>query len=326
MVEVLVLAEKDIDQFLGMEEAIEAVEGSLAEYDSGATLMPHKLHLDIPKTGGFMRVMPAAIPKIGFAGVKMYLDPSYAKVSSPASFMLFDIRSGMPVALFGANRLSQIRTGAASAVATKYLARKGSRVAGIFGSGRHARTQLEGTCAVRRIEEAKVYSPTREHRESFASEMSTRLGIKVAAVDSPHSCAESAEVLNLATTTKTPVIREDDVEEGMHINTIGSSFPGRSEIEPRAFLGSKVVVDCKEQALGGVEGSELAGLIGKGLMKPSDIYAEIGEVINGRMKGRTSEKEVTLFKNTGMAIWDVACAARVYEKARKEKDWKRIEI
>jgi len=326
MAEVLVLAEKDIDQFLSMEEAIEAVEDSLAEYDSGATLMPHKLHLDIPKTGGFMRVMPAAIPKIGFAGVKMYLDPSYSDVSSAASFMLFEIGSGRPVALFGANRMSQIRTGAASAVASKYLARKDSRVAGIFGSGRHARTQLEGTCTVRKIDEAKVYSPTREHRESFATEMSMKLGIKVTAVDSPHRCAESADVLNLATTTKTPVVHEDDVEKGMHINTIGSSFPGRSEIDPRVFLKSKVVVDCRDQALGGVEGSELASLIGKGLMKPSDIYAEIGEVILGRKKGRTSEKEITLFKNTGMAIWDVACAARVYEKARKEKGWKRIEI
>lgn len=326
LTELLVFSNGEVDRLLGMEEAIMAVEESMAEYVSGGTMMPHKLHLDIPRTGGFMRVMPAAIPKMGYAGVKLYLDPTYSSVSSPASFMLFEVATGLPVALMGANRLSQLRTGAASAVATKYLAKGGSRVAGVFGSGPHARTQLEGTAAVRRIEEARVYSPSREHRESFAAEMGARLGIGVRAVDSPHLCADGADVVSLATTTTAPVLHDQDVIGGMHINTIGSSFPGRSEVDEKILVRAKVVVDSMEQALRGIEGSDLSSAVSKGLMKAADVYGELGEIVLGRKEGRSSDEEVTLFKNTGMAIYDVACAARIYEKTKGEGDWKRVEI
>jgi ornithine cyclodeaminase/alanine dehydrogenase-like protein (mu-crystallin family) len=326
MVEVLVIADDEVDRLVTLAECIELVEESFVEYARGATLMPHKLHLDIPGTKGFMRVMPAAIPKIGYAGVKLYLDPSYNFVNTPASYLLFDIRSGLPVAFMAANRLSQLRTGAASAVATKYLARRNSSTSGVFGSGNHAKTQLECTSIVRKITIAKVYSPTPEHRASFAKEMSSKLGIEVIPVESPDQCARASDIISIATTSKNPVLSYEDVSEGTHINTIGSSFPGRSELPESLILNSRVVVDCKHQALGGIEGSDLSGLIAKGLMKESDVYAEIGEIITGSKQGRTNDHQITVFKNSGMAIWDVICAAKIYTNALQKNIGKYVKL
>lgn len=323
--EILAISEKDVDAALSMGECLDAVEESFVEYAKGRALMPHKLHLDIPGTAGFLRVMPAAIPKVGYAAVKIYLDPSYSSVASPSTLLLLDVKSGVPVALIGSNRLSQLRTGAASAVATKYLAKKDASTVGIFGSGLHARAQLQGATVVRKVRTAKVYSPNLEHRRRFAEETSAKLGIEVVAVETPEACAKS-DIVSLATTSKVPVILRKHVMPGTHMNTIGSSFPGRSEVDPAIFLSSKVVVDSMEQATRGVEGAELSGLLEKGLIAKSDIYAELGEIVLGHKPGRVSDEEVTLYKNTGMALWDVACGARVYEKAKRLKLGKNVEL
>jgi len=323
--ELLVIPDEAVGAAVTMQECLQAVEESFVEYANGRTLMPHKVHLDIPETDGFLRVMPAAIPRLGYAGVKIYLDPSYNSVNSPSALLLLDVKKGAPVALLGSNRLSQLRTGAASGVATKYLARKDATSVGIFGSGPHARTQLVGSTFVRNVSKAKVYSPNAEHRQNFAAEMSAKLGIEVTPVETPEACAKS-DIVSLATVSRTPALMKNHVVLGTHINTIGSSFPGRTEVDPEVFLGSKVVVDSMEQATRGLEGAELSGLLKKGLMTKSAIYAELGELVLGVKPGRTSDEEVTLYKNTGMALWDVACGSRVYEKAKRLKLGRYVEL
>ncbi len=230
---------------------------------------------------------------------------------------LLDPNSGSCLAVMAANALTAIRTGAASAVATEYLATENANTIALFGVGGQAATQLEAICIVRDIRQIKVYAPTREHVTRFCREMSQRLESKISAAMNPNEAIENCDIIVCATTSKTPVFDGKLLESGTHLNGIGSHTPDARELDTISILKSKVVVDSRESAL--AEAGDLIIPLTKGVISVEHIWAELGEIIAGKKKGRTSEDEITLFKSVGIAAQDVASAKVIYVRAVREQ-------
>jgi ornithine cyclodeaminase/alanine dehydrogenase len=215
-----------------------------------------------------------------------------------------------------ADYLGQVRTGAASGVATKYMARPDVSEVGLFGSGKQARTQIEAVCKVRKIRRVSVFSPNEERRRAFAAEMSARCEVEVVAVSRPEQAAEDKDVIITATTSREPVLHGPWVPQGAHINAIGSNFLGKAELDVACIRKcTDVVVDSKDQAR--LEAGDFQQAIEDGALHWADIR-ELGQVIVGRYGVRKHAQDVTLFKSLGIAVEDVVVASRVYTRAVAE--------
>ncbi|MFN4260457.1 MAG: ornithine cyclodeaminase family protein [Gemmataceae bacterium] len=316
---VLLLSEQDVRQVLTMDMALTAVEEGL-----------RKMALDevdnIPRQRAqtdhmMLHIMAAAAKTLGVAGYK-----AYATTRQGANFhlALFDGKTGELLSLMQADYLGQVRTGAASGVATQYMARPDATEVGLFGSGRQARTQIQAVCRVRRIRRVQVYSPNAEHRQRFAAEMSEVCQTEVVPVPRPELAAEDKDIVITATSSREPVLSGHWIAEGTHMNVIGSNFLAKAEIDSVAVRRcDSIVVDSKDQAR--LEAGDFVQALEEGSIHWSDIH-ELGQVIVGRFTGRAHPPDVTLFKSLGIALEDVAIAIKVYEAARaaglgQELDW-----
>lgn len=316
---VLLLTEDDVRQVLTMEMALEAVRAGL-----------RKLALDeahnIPRARSVtdhavLHVMSGAAKTLGVMGYKAY---STSRKGTHFHVGLYDGKTGALVALIQADWLGQVRTGAASGVASEYMARSDANEVGLFGSGKQARTQLMAICKVRKISRVQVYSPNEERRNRFAAEMSEVCQTEVMPVPRPELAAEDKDIVITATTSREPVLSGNWLAEGTHINAIGSNFLGKAELDSQAVRRCEtIVVDSKEQAR--IEAGDFVLALEEGSIHWADIY-ELGQVIVGRYTGRKHPEDVTLFKSLGIAVEDIAVAGKVYEKAReaglgKTIDW-----
>jgi ornithine cyclodeaminase/alanine dehydrogenase-like protein (mu-crystallin family) len=307
---VLLLNEDEVRQVLTMELALEAVEQGL-----------RKLALDevvnIPRSRAqtdhaLLHVMSAAAKTLGVMGLKAY---STTRRGAQFHVALYDGKTGALVALIHADYLGQMRTGAASGVATQYMARPDATEVGLFGSGKQARTQLQAICKVRKITRVSVYSPNEEHRRRFAVEMSNLCDTEVVTVPRPEMATEDKDIIITATNSREPVLNGHWVAEGTHINAIGSNFLGKAEVDAVAVRRcDSIVVDSKDQAR--LEAGDFVQALEEGSIHWADVH-ELGQVIVGRYTGRAHAQDVTLFKSLGIAIEDVAVAARVYAKAQE---------
>jgi ornithine cyclodeaminase/alanine dehydrogenase len=217
------------------------------------------------------------------------------------------------LALIQADYLGQVRTGAASGVATQYMARPDAAEVGIFGSGKQARTQLQAVCLVRKIRRAQVYSPSEEHRRRFAEEMCESCNCEVQPVPRPEMAAEDKDIVITATSSREPVLNGNWISEGTHLNVIGSNFLGKAEVDDVCVRRcDSIIVDSKDQAR--AEAGDFVQALEEGSIHWADIH-ELGQVIVGRYTGRAHPEDVTMFKSLGIAIEDVALAAVIYQKA-----------
>jgi ornithine cyclodeaminase/alanine dehydrogenase-like protein (mu-crystallin family) len=242
----------------------------------------------------------------------------YTYVRGKLQFLvpLYEMATGDLLAQIEADYMGQLRTGAASGVATKYLARKDSRIAAIIGTGGQARTQLEAVAAVRKLESARAYGRDAAKREKFCAEMSERIGIPVHPCSSASEAVRGADIVSTATTASQPVVHGADLAPGAHINAIGANHAHKRELDDEAVASADViVVDSVEQSrqeagdlIIAFHGDEICWT---GVKKLSEIVA-------GKASGRTSDSEVTLFKSNGIASWDLAVAMRVYAKAKEK--------
>ena len=236
---------------------------------------------------------------------------------------LFDGKTGALLSLMQADYLGQVRTGAASGVATQYMARPDATEVGLFGSGKQARTQVQAICKVRKVRRVQVYSPNEEHRQPFASEMSAVCQTEVEPVPRPEMAAEDKDIVITATTSREPVLNGHWIAEGTHLNVVGSNFLGKAEVDAVAVRRcDSIVVDSKDQAR--LEAGDFAQALEDGSIHWADIH-ELGQVIVGRYTGRAHPQDVTLFKSLGIAIEDVATAAKVYEAAKARNLGKMVE-
>ena len=306
------LSEAEVRQVLTMPMALEAVEEISRKQATGEVLVHPRRRFELP-SGGFFHYMAAADFSAGFLAMKQY---TFVRGKIRFLVPLYEIASGDLVAMIEADYMGQLRTGAASGVATKYLARRDASVAAIIGTGGQARTQLEAIAAVRKLKSARVYGRDPERRKKFCEEMSSRIGVTVEPANSSSEAAQGAHILCTATTASHPVVSGADLASGLHINAIGANHAHKRELDDEAVAGADViVVDSVEQSrqeagdlIIAFKGDEICWT---GVKKLSDVVA-------GRVSGRTSDTEVTLFKSNGIASWDLAVAMRVYTQAREK--------
>ena len=306
------ISEAEVRSVLTMPMALEAVEEVSRKQATGEVIVHARRRFELP-AGGFFHYMAAADFTGGFVAMKQY---TYVRGKIRFLVPLYDINTGDLLAMIEADYMGQIRTGAASGVATKYLARRDAHIAAIIGTGGQARTQLEGIAAVRKLESARVYGRNPERRQKFAHEMTERLGIAVQPAESAAEAVRDVDVICTATTASQPVLHGEDLSAGMHINAIGANHAQKRELDDQAVAAADViVVDSVEQSR-----QEAGDLIiafrddqtcWTGVRKLSDIVA-------GKTAGRTSESEITLFKSNGIASWDLPVAVRVYALARQK--------
>jgi ornithine cyclodeaminase/alanine dehydrogenase-like protein (mu-crystallin family) len=306
---VLLLTEDDVRQLLTMDMALEAVEQGLRKLalDEAVNIPRSRAQTD----HAMLHVLSAAAKTLGVMGYKAY---TTSRKATHFHLALHDGKTGALLALMHADYLGQMRTGAATGVATQYMARPDAAEVGIYGSGKQARTQIQAVCKVRKVRRVQVYSPNEEHRRAFARDLTDLCQVDVEPVPRPEMAAEDKDIVITATTSREPVLNGNWIAEGTHLNVIGSNFLGKAEVDAVAVRRCEsIVVDSKDQAR--LEAGDFVAALEDGSIHWSDIH-ELGQIIVGRYTGRAHPQDVTLFKSLGIAVEDVAVAAKVYAKAQ----------
>ncbi len=302
------LTEAQVSSLLTVAEALDAVERAFAAEGQAEVLNNPRQRLYLPD--GVFHIMSAAVLSEGVFGFK-----AYASFAPKTRFLVFlyDADNGNLLCVMEADRLGQIRTGAASGVATQYMARHDARTLGILGAGWQAETQVEAICAVRPIARVKVYSRHPDRREQFADRMSQRLGISVVPADTAEEAVRGSAVVVCATTAREPILHGEWLDDGTHINAIGANALSRRELDVSVFARVRTIaVDDREQAR--VESGEIITAVEARKLNWRQVH-ELADIVVGRVPGRTDPAEVTLFKSLGVALEDVAVAHLVYRKA-----------
>jgi ornithine cyclodeaminase/alanine dehydrogenase-like protein (mu-crystallin family) len=314
--EIRILSAHDIDQCLSMRDAIGAMKGAFVELTEGRAIVPQRLVVPMPACDGQALSMPSYSHDLQMCGVKfLTVMPHNHLHGLPlihATYLLADAETGRPLAFMDGERLTALRTGAASGIATDLLARAEARTVAIFGAGVQGRSQLEAVCAVRPIQRVMVVDPNPSRARQFCDAMASMLHIEATASPTDQALKD-ADIICTATTSPTPVFQHTDLRRGVHINAVGTFRPTNREIPGDTVCAAKVVVDVRSACL--KESGDLIIPLQEGLITESHIYAELGELIGGKKPGRTSEEEITLFKSVGNAIQDLYAAARIYSNA-----------
>ena len=298
----LFLSEEQVRQHLQMADLIPAMEEALIDFSAGKVTQPVRSVIKIDPPGGFLGLMPALTPDgLGLKAVTFY--PSNADRGIPthmATIFLVDPETGAPLAVMDGRLITEMRTAAASAAATKLLAARGAKVLTILGSGVQARSHVEALRLVRKFEETRVWSPTKEHAERFARE----IGAKAMSAE---DAVRGADVIVTATNSKVPILHGAWLKSGCHVNAVGACRPDWRELDDEA-MSNVVFVDSREGAM-----KESGDVILSG----AKIYAELGEALADKVPSRSSE--TTIFKSLGMAVEDIAAALLVYRSAGADK-------
>ena len=309
MAEVLYLTEEDVASMVDMRTTIEVVEAAFQQLAAGGASNVPRVRAQAP--GVVLHTMSAAAPYLGLVGWK-----SYVTTRKGAKFQaaIFSQSSGEQIALIEADLLGQLRTGATTGVAAAWMAAPEAAEVGLFGTGKQARTQLAAIAAVRPIKQAFVYSRTEERRVKFAERMSSELKIEVAPVDRPQEAAEDLPMVVTATASMEPVFDGRCLAEGAFVAAVGANWLGRAEIDSHVVRrADNIVCDSVEACRG--EAGDFVDAIEKGIFTWSRAV-DLADVVSGKAVGRGRPESVTLFKSVGLAIEDVALAAKIVEKAR----------
>jgi ornithine cyclodeaminase/alanine dehydrogenase-like protein (mu-crystallin family) len=307
----LLLSEEDVKQILTMPMALAAVEDSFRRLADGSALLHSRQRLHLPGKS-YLHYMAAADATSGYMGMKIYTSSG---VGLRFLVPLFHVDSGELLALIEADYLGQIRTGAASGVATRLLARPDAARIGIIGTGLQSRTQLEALSLVRTITGVHAFSRNPEQRERFAKEMTAQLGLPVVAVATALEAVRGADIVVTSTTSSDPVLDGSWLAPGMHVNAIGANFPQKHELDGAAIRRCDIIVaDSREQSK--MESGDLIQMYGDDKRRWSSV-TELAEIVAGKTPGRSNPEQITLFKSNGIAIEDIVVAGRIYELARE---------
>ena len=322
----LILGQKDVAKLVDVKSAIGAVEQAFAEYGLGRARMPPKIYLDLPEFSGDFRAMPSYVSKFKLCTLKwVNAHPRNAAFGLPAVMAVLivsDPKTGFPLAIMDGTLATSLRTGAGGAVAAKYLARKDSSVVALVGCGVQARAQLVALREIFKIKDVRVWGHQKALAARFIHAMK-RPGEAMTAAKNIQECVAGADIVVTTTPSRVPLVQSGWIKEGTHINAIGADAPGKEELDPKILKRAKVVVDDFAQA---AHSGEINVPVQKGIFKLKDIHASLGEIVAGRKKGRTSEREVTVFDSTGLAIQDTAVASLIYKAALKKKLGARMTI
>ena len=301
------LSESDVGRLVTIKDAMAALEALFATWGQPSTTNLPRQRAPLP--GGAFNLMGAAYGAKGVHGLKAYAGVKGAQFHA----LLYSSLDGSLKAVIEADLFGQMRTGAASGIATRLLANAHAPTLGVIGTGKQSRMQVAAVCTVRPIRQVRVFSRTAEHREAYARSLQSELGVEVVPASSAQACVAEADVVVTITKSAKPVCRAEWLAEGAHVNVAGANSDARREVDAETVLRAAVkVTDHVAQAK--EEAAEFRALVAAGKLEWSAIR-ELGELVTGKAKGRTSPSELTLFKSLGIALEDVAFAELVYERA-----------
>ena len=318
----LILTADDLRRALPMEQAMEAVASAFAQLSGGQAEVPLRLRLPVPAQEGLALVMPAYLAESGALGLKLltifpHNQEQYRLPVINALVLLFDTENGLPLALMDGGWLTALRTGAASGVATRLLARKDARVLALFGAGAQALPQVWAVCVARPIERVWLVNRTRARAERLAEQLRVfgrPIPADVRVASSAQEALREADVVCCATAASTPLFEDADLRAGVHLNGIGSYLPTMQEIPSATVARARVIVDERRAAW--AESGDLIIPRDQGLIEEAHVAGELGDLVAGRVAGRTDPAQITFFKSVGLAVQDVAAAQAAYQQAR----------
>lgn len=311
----LILREGEVAEILTMAEGVRLVEESFRLYGQGRAAVAPRLAMKLSGEAGAFRVMAASVPDLGGFGLKTLTGIPGRRQAGNSYFamLLFDAESGALSGVLPATHLTGIRTGAASAVAAKYLARKDAARVGLLGAGVQGQAQIAGLRLVRTIKEVTLFDIDGERASAVARALQEE-GLEALTVKEPRQAIRGQDIVVSATTSAEPVIRGEWLEEGMHVNAVGANSPNKRELDAKAFQRALLVLDYKEQVL--QEAGDLMEALSSGAVGEGQIHGELSDIVTGRKPGRQTDRDITLFKSVGVAFEDVAVATWVLQQAR----------
>jgi ornithine cyclodeaminase len=314
---VLIVNQAEVVELLPMSECIEVMAEALLALSVGDATQPLRPVFWLPEQVGLLCMMPSFGGHIQAAGVKVFSvfpgNHGTAFDVHQGIVCVFDVEHGSLQAIVDATSITAIRTAAVSAVATRCLARPGARNLAILGSGTQAHAHLEAMLLVRPIQRVRVWSPTPEHSRRFAEQGGERHGISIEVTATAGEAVKNADLICTATASNEPVLRGEWLAPGAHINAAGSSLPTTRELDTDAVVCSRLFVDRAESTIN--EAGDFLLPKAEGAIGDEHILGEVGQVLAGRIEGRTSPDEITLFKSLGLGIEDLASAHHVWVKA-----------
>jgi len=304
-----------VEKCIAMPQAIEIVENAFKAHGQGLTQMPAKIYLHLDKYNGDFRAMPAYVKEPEACGIKwVNVHPDNKKYGLPsvmALIILSDSKTGFPLAIMDGTSITNLRTGAAGAVAAKYLARTDSKRIALIGCGVQATTQLMALREVFPISTVSVFDSLEPQANAFIKKTRS-LVPKIKKHATIAECLNGADIIVTTTPSREPIVQSQWVAKGAHINAIGADAKGKEELDPKILTRAKVVVDDITQAL---HSGEINVPVAKNLFRKSQIYADLGEIVTEKKAGRQARDEITLFDSTGLAILDIALAQYAYLQA-----------
>lgn len=323
----LILTQKELQKILplkNIKKVILAVENAFKDYALKKVEMPPKMYLNFKEFEGDLRVMPSWSRTLLMAGTKLVnVHPKNPQKKLPtvmAVIILHDPKTGIPLAIMDGTWITALRTGAGSAVATQYLAKKEAKTLGVVGAGFQAITQIAAIAKMRPLKEIYVYDIREENVDRLAKILS-REKIKIKKGALKEVCQK--DILVTVTPARGPVVKKEWILPGTHINAIGADASGKQELEPEILKKAKIIVDNWEQAS---HSGEINVPLSRGIIKKENIFGELGEIVAGQKTGRENDKEITIFDSTGLAIQDLYTANLAYKIAKKEKIGREIKI
>ena len=318
---ITVLSAEDVTSLMPMRECIKVMREALSALARGEAVVPLRMVMRVP--GGFLGLMPGLINAgnardgaLGMKAVSVFPGNAERGIDThQGAVLLFEVDTGRLSALMDGATITAIRTAAVSGVATDALARSDATELAILGAGVQARTHLEAIEAVRPLRRVRVWSRNPEHARTFATEQKARYALPIEIVPDAQAAVRGADIVTTVTASPEPILQRAWLKEGAHINAVGSSIPSTREIDSDTMAAASLFVDRRESAL--AEAGDVLMPMREGKFDANHIQAELGEVLIGKLPGRRSPKELTLFKSLGLAVEDVASAAYIARRARE---------
>lgn len=310
----LYLGEEEVQSLITMPDVLDLVDDAFKAQGEGAAPNQPRRRLHMPN--GALQVMYGGLPGAGYFGLKAYT--TFPRIGVRFICLLWDSNTAELVALIEANILGQLRTGAASGVGARYMAREDARVAALFGTGTQARTQLEALCCARPLEQVKVYSRSGEKREKFIGAMKDRVDAELVEAESPEEALKGAQIVCTMTTAREPVFDGADLEPGTTVIPAGSNRVTNREVDDETFRRAargRIATDDIDGAK--IESGDLVRAVAAGAVSWGQVV-EIGQIASGKMPGRGSADEINMFLSQGVAIEDVAIGAELYKRAKAQ--------
>lgn len=304
-------------ELLPMSECIDVVEQAMRCASNREAVMPLRTKMDLPGGSGMLGMMPGYMADPAVFGMKLvgFFEENFAVGlhSHNGIVVLFETEHGRPFAIVDASEITAIRTAAASALATRLLAREDVSTLTITGYGAQGRRHLESMLCVRDFDRVRIWGRSLDKSRAFAAELGPKFGVEITAVADARESVSGSDVICTVSASPVPIVMGEWLEPGQHINAVGTSFPGMRELDGAAVARSRMFVDLREGAL--AQAGEFQMACDEGLIDEHHILGEVGELSLGRVEGRTENSQITLYKSLGLVVQDLATAHHVYRKA-----------